>query len=97
MEVIVPRLGGGYGGKGSRSSQIACACAVVAYKLNRTATLVMPIVDNMAAVGKRQECELDYEVSCDKDYTNFISDNRSKKSHCNISSLLMLTCYIKIY
>ncbi|KOB57817.1 Aldehyde oxidase 2 [Operophtera brumata] len=67
VEVIVPRLGGGYGGKGSRSSQIACACAVVAYKLNRTATLVMSIVDNMAAVGKRQECEMDYEIGINND------------------------------
>lgn len=63
VEVEVPRIGGGYGGKGSRSSLAACACAIVAYKLNRTATLVMPLSDNMAAIGKRIECVIDYEVS----------------------------------
>lgn len=62
MEVIVPRLGGAYGGKGTRSAMVACACALVAHKLNRTATLVMPLVDNMAAIGKRQNCDFDYEV-----------------------------------
>ncbi|XP_075976602.1 uncharacterized protein LOC142976904 isoform X2 [Anticarsia gemmatalis] len=65
--VKVPRIGGGYGGKASRSSQIACACALVAHKLNRAATLVMPIVDNMAAVGKRHQCEFDYECAVNND------------------------------
>lgn len=65
VEVIVSRVGGAYGGKASRSALIACACALVAYKLNRTATLVMPLVDNMEAIGKRQECDVDYEVSYD--------------------------------
>ncbi|XP_053608460.1 uncharacterized protein LOC128674128 isoform X2 [Plodia interpunctella] len=63
IEVIVPRVGGAYGGKASRSALIACACALAAYKLNRAATLVMPLTHNMAAIGKRQECHVEYEVA----------------------------------
>ncbi|XP_013192300.1 uncharacterized protein LOC106136327 isoform X2 [Amyelois transitella] len=62
VEVIVPRLGGAYGGKATRSALVACACALAAYKLNRTASLVMPMTHNMAAIGKRQECYVEYEV-----------------------------------
>lgn len=61
----MPRLGGGYGGKASRASQIACACALVAYKLNRKASLVMPLTDNMEAIGKRQAAYFEYEVRTD--------------------------------
>ncbi|XP_037300936.1 indole-3-acetaldehyde oxidase-like [Manduca sexta] len=63
VTVVVPRLGGGYGGKASRSSLIACACALVAHKLNRSATLVLPLTHNMTAIGTRQQCECDYEVN----------------------------------
>ncbi|XP_072944523.1 uncharacterized protein [Epargyreus clarus] len=62
IEVSVPRVGGAYGGKASRSSMVACACALVAHKLNRRATLVMPLGANMAAIGKRQMCYAEYEV-----------------------------------
>ncbi|CAK1542922.1 unnamed protein product [Leptosia nina] len=63
VTVEVSRIGGGYGGKASRSSLIACACALVAHKLNRTATLVLPLTHNMAAIGKRQACYTEYEVA----------------------------------
>lgn len=60
--VEVSRLGGGYGGKASRSSLIACASALVTHKLNRNATLTMPLVHNMRAIGKRSNCQFTYEV-----------------------------------
>nr|BAR64771.1 aldehyde oxidase [Ostrinia furnacalis] len=63
--VSVPRVGGAYGGKASRSALAACACALVSRKLNRTATLVMPLTHNMAAIGKRQRCRADYELGVD--------------------------------
>ncbi|KAI8431972.1 hypothetical protein MSG28_004503 [Choristoneura fumiferana] len=65
--VKVPRVGGAYGGKASRSALVACACALVARKLNRTATLVLPIDHNMAIVGKRLRCYADYEIGINKD------------------------------
>ncbi|XP_052748813.1 uncharacterized protein LOC113513041 [Galleria mellonella] len=62
VEVIVNRVGGAYGGKASRSSLIACAAALAATACGRAASLVLPIDTNMAAIGKRQECLVEYEL-----------------------------------
>jgi len=59
-------LGGGYGGKISRSSLISTACALAAHKLQRPVRLVMNMETNMAAIGKRLSAAFDYEVSDDK-------------------------------
>ncbi|XP_039757164.1 indole-3-acetaldehyde oxidase-like isoform X3 [Pararge aegeria] len=67
VDVEVPRLGGGYGGKASRASLIACACALVTFKLNRKASLVMPLTDNMEAIGKRQAAYFEYEMGINND------------------------------
>ncbi|XP_045499508.1 indole-3-acetaldehyde oxidase-like isoform X1 [Colias croceus] len=63
VTVEVTRIGGGYGAKAGRSSLIACACALVAHKLNRDATMVLPLTHNMAAIGKRQPCYAEYEIA----------------------------------
>lgn len=62
VEISVNRLGGGYGGKASRSALTACACALVAHALGRGASLVLPLTHNMAAFGKRQAARFEYEV-----------------------------------
>ncbi|XP_028031989.1 indole-3-acetaldehyde oxidase-like isoform X3 [Bombyx mandarina] len=62
VEVSVPRVGGAFGGKASRAALAACACAVVASRTHRAASLVMPLGDNMAAIGKRSQCDARYEV-----------------------------------
>lgn len=62
INVNIRRLGGGYGSKISRCSQIASACAVAASVLNRTVRFVLPIETNMSAIGKRVPCSSDYEV-----------------------------------
>ncbi|XP_013136142.1 PREDICTED: indole-3-acetaldehyde oxidase-like [Papilio polytes] len=62
VEVSVPRVGGGYGAKASRSAQVACACALAAHLLRRPAHLVMPLTHNMLALGKRCACLFQYEV-----------------------------------
>ncbi|XP_045774054.1 xanthine dehydrogenase-like isoform X1 [Maniola jurtina] len=67
VDVEVPRLGGAYGGKASRASLIACACALVAYKLNRKASLVMPLTDNMEVIGKRMPAYFEYELGVNND------------------------------
>lgn len=63
--VEVEAVGGAYGGKASRSALVACACALAAQRLDRPASLVMPLRDNMLAVGKRGEFEARYELAVD--------------------------------
>lgn len=65
INVTVRRLGGGYGGKISRNTQVACACALVCHKLNRPARFVMSIESNMLSMGKRMASRQEYEVGVD--------------------------------
>ncbi|XP_076651937.1 uncharacterized protein LOC143358591 [Halictus rubicundus] len=65
INIQVRRLGGGYGAKISRAGQIACACALVSYKLNRPARFIMTIESNMQTIGKRFDTRQDYEVGVD--------------------------------
>ncbi|CAH0726755.1 unnamed protein product, partial [Brenthis ino] len=67
VEVEVPCVGGGYGGKGSRSALAACACALVARRLGRATALVLPLADNMEAVGKRPACYFEYELGVNEE------------------------------
>jgi xanthine dehydrogenase/oxidase len=66
INIKVRRLGGGYGGKISRSGLISAACALAAHKLHRPVRLVMSLETNMAAIGKRYNAAFDYEVSGDE-------------------------------
>jgi len=59
----VRRLGGGYGGKITRPSQLAGACAVASQKLNRAVRMVMPLTANMELAGKRFGLRNEYEVN----------------------------------
>ncbi|XP_022114711.2 probable aldehyde oxidase gad-3 [Pieris rapae] len=63
--VIVRRLGGGFGGKLSRSVQMATAGAVVAKNLNRTCRFILPFSTNLASIGRRPPAQCTYEVGVD--------------------------------
>ncbi|XP_067007633.2 uncharacterized protein [Anabrus simplex] len=65
INIFVRRMGGAYGCKVSRAAQVACACALAAYKLNRPVRLTMSIEHNMEAMGKRFPGLVEYEVHCD--------------------------------
>ncbi|XP_047997895.1 indole-3-acetaldehyde oxidase-like isoform X2 [Leguminivora glycinivorella] len=65
IDVIVRRLGGGYGMKISRSSQVAVASALVAHKLNRPCRIILPFTTLAKAVGKRLPCYTEYEIAVD--------------------------------
>ncbi|GAB0096227.1 xanthine dehydrogenase [Sergentomyia squamirostris] len=65
IKMKVSRLGGGFGGKMFRASQIACATALASHLLNRTVRFVMTIEQNMMAIGKRVASESEYEVTTD--------------------------------
>ncbi|XP_054089258.1 uncharacterized protein LOC105220608 [Zeugodacus cucurbitae] len=61
IQVKVRRLGGGFGGKGTRSSFAACAAALAAYKLNRPVRFVQSIESMMNILGKRWAFHSEYE------------------------------------
>lgn len=67
INIRVRRLGGGYGAKISRANMVACACALVSFKMNRPARMILTIEDNMRAVGKRYSNNQEYEIGVDDD------------------------------
>lgn len=56
------RLGGSYGAKLTRASQIACACALACHLLRRPVRFVMNIESNMSMIGKRVANNMNYEA-----------------------------------
>ncbi|XP_031766920.2 aldehyde oxidase 1-like [Galleria mellonella] len=62
IDVYVRRLGGAYGIKISRITQLAIACSLVTQKLNRPCRFIQSLTTNMRAVGKRYNCYSDYEA-----------------------------------
>lgn len=62
INMIVRRLGGAFGSKITRTSQIACACALACHLLRQPIRFVMTIESNMAVCGKRFACANEYEV-----------------------------------
>ncbi|XP_045773781.1 xanthine dehydrogenase 1-like [Maniola jurtina] len=81
VDVSVRRLGGGYGYKLSRVTQVSIACSLVTYKLNRPCRFIQSLTNNMRAVGKRLPCSTNFEVRVNKrgeiQYVNYelYSDN----------------------
>lgn len=62
---IHKRLGGGYGAKLTRSSQVACACALACHLLRQPVRFVMTIESNMSAIGKRYANSVEYNATID--------------------------------
>lgn len=62
VNVIVRRVGGAYGGKISRATQVACAAAIVSHLLGKMCRFVLSIEDNIKIIGKRASTLCDFEV-----------------------------------
>ncbi|XP_047533955.1 xanthine dehydrogenase 1-like [Vanessa atalanta] len=62
VDVFVRRLGGGFGYKISRATQICGASSLVAFKLNRPCRFIQPLTHNMRAIGKRTPCTSNFEM-----------------------------------
>lgn len=65
INIIVHRLGGGFGGKITRAPMIAGAVALAALKLQRPVAMRMSFEANMDMIGKRFPSAADYEVGVD--------------------------------
>ncbi|CAH2090182.1 unnamed protein product [Euphydryas editha] len=62
VNIIVRRIGGAYGGKITRSSQIACAAAIVSQLQGKSCRFVLPLQTNMRMVGKRAPTYCKFEA-----------------------------------
>ena len=62
VNVVVRRLGGAYGGKISRGTHIATACAIAAYTLGKPVRVQLDLADNMMMVGGRLPYYCKYKV-----------------------------------
>ena len=62
VNVVVRRLGGAYGGKISRATQIATACAIAAYTVGKPVRMQLDLATNMTMVGGRLPYYCKYKV-----------------------------------
>ncbi|XP_017763664.1 PREDICTED: xanthine dehydrogenase/oxidase-like isoform X2 [Eufriesea mexicana] len=86
ININVRRLGGGYGAKISRATQIACACALVCYKLNRPTRFIMSMESNMLAIGKRYDTRQEYEIGVDDNgRIQYLNSKYWGNSGCNFN------------
>ncbi|XP_076758274.1 uncharacterized protein LOC143427746 [Xylocopa sonorina] len=86
ININVRRLGGGYGAKISRATQVACACALACHKLNRPARFIMTIESNMITVGKRYDTLQEYEIGVDDDgCIQYLNSTHWGNSGCNFN------------
>ena len=65
----VKRMGGGFGGKESRSVPIACALAIAAKKVNRPVRCMLNRDEDMMTSGQRHPFQARYRVGVMNDGT----------------------------
>ena len=62
INMQVRRIGGGFGGKGSRGNLVLAANALAAKKLNRPVRVTLTLKDHMTLVGWREPFKNTYKV-----------------------------------
>ncbi|XP_031572743.1 xanthine dehydrogenase/oxidase-like isoform X2 [Actinia tenebrosa] len=65
--VRTKNVGGAFGGKIFRASQVACAVAVAAYKTGKPVRCALDRDDDMQNCGHREDYLVKYKVGCSKD------------------------------
>ena len=68
VEVDVPRLGGGFGGKEDQASAWGAMAAMVAWILKRPAKCIPHRMEDMRMTGKRNPYSSDYKIGVDELY-----------------------------
>ena len=66
VEVDVPRLGGGFGGKEDQASAWGAMAAIVAWVLKRPAKCIPHRMEDMRMTGKRNPYSSDYKIGLDE-------------------------------
>jgi len=66
VNVVVRRLGGAYGGKISRGTHIATACAIAAFNVGKPVRVQLDLATNMAMVGGRLPYYCKYKAGVDE-------------------------------
>ncbi|CAL4936383.1 unnamed protein product [Urochloa decumbens] len=67
VRVITRRVGGGFGGKATKPTHIACACAVAAFKLQRPVKMYLDRKTDMIMAGGRHPMKVKYSVGFKSD------------------------------
>ncbi|QHS60511.1 molybdopterin cofactor-binding domain-containing protein [Chitinophaga agri] len=67
FEVIVTRLGGGFGGKEDQANTWAALCALAAWILKKPVKYALHRMEDMAMTGKRHPYAADFKIGLDKD------------------------------
>ncbi|KAJ0714442.1 putative aldehyde oxidase [Helianthus annuus] len=62
VRVITRRVGGGFGGKGSKAMPVAAACALAAYKLRRPVRTYVNRKTDMILAGGRHPMKINYTI-----------------------------------
>ena len=68
VEVDVPRIGGGFGGKEDQASAWATMAALVAWVLKKPAKCIPHRMEDMRMTGKRNPYSSDYKIGLDAEY-----------------------------
>ncbi|MBI1214968.1 MAG: xanthine dehydrogenase molybdopterin binding subunit [Alphaproteobacteria bacterium] len=85
VTVDVRRMGGGFGGKESQASLIACVAALLANKTGRPVKLRLDRDDDMIMTGKRHDFNIRYDVGFDD--TGLIAGIEfTQASNCGMSA-----------
>jgi len=67
FEVIVTRLGGGFGGKEDQANTWATLCSLAAWLLKKPVKYALHRMEDMAMTGKRHPYAADFKIGLDKD------------------------------
>ncbi|CAL8096692.1 unnamed protein product [Orchesella dallaii] len=95
INVQVRRLGGGFGGKATRTTFVAAAAAVATWVTGRPCRIVLDLETNMSMLGKRLPFHIPYEVSFDENgkigslKTDLICDTGSSANEASAITALV--------
>ncbi|XP_061376829.1 uncharacterized protein LOC116770815 [Danaus plexippus] len=91
INVIVRRVGGGYGGKITRSSQVACGAALVSHLQGKLCRFVLPLETNMKTVGKRIPTYCKFEVGVNENgEIQYLKIKYYQDNGCSINETIAL-------